>query len=281
MAMQHRIVHTSHYAYDGGAEASFNQARMTPVTTPEQIVVHHRIDVTPKPWTSTYTDYFGCTVTAFEIVDPHDSMSVTATSTVQVNRGSSPEPVLDWPAFAEREINDRWTEFLVLPPLVAPSEDFAARVREIGAAAQRPGDAAMAVCRSVYDEIEFLPGATGVESPAAAAWEQRAGVCQDMVHLAIGGLRLLGIPARYVSGYVHPVADPAVGETVEGDSRSWLEWWDDGWQGFDPSTDTAPGDRYVAIGHGRDYADVAPLRGIYSGAQTAALDVRVEVTRLA
>ncbi|NGZ99459.1 transglutaminase family protein [Nocardioides sp. W3-2-3] len=144
-----------------------------------------------------------------------------------------------------------------------------------------PGEAARAVCRLVHRQIDFLPGATDVESPAVLAWEQRAGVCQDMVHLAIGGLRTLGIPARYVSGYVHPVEDPVVGETVAGDSRAWLEWWDDGWQGFDPSTDTAPNERYVAIGHGRDYGDVPPLRGIYTGAQTARLDVSVEITRLA
>lgn len=281
MSMQHRIVHTSEYTYDGGAMASYNQARMTPVTTPEQIVVHHRLDVSPKPWTYSSTDYFGTAVTAFEVVDPHESMTVTATSTVQVNRtGALPEARSAWSSYAEREVADRWTEYLVVNDLVAPAPDFAELVREIGSGAELPGEAARAVCRLVHRQIDFLPGATDVESPAVLAWEQRAGVCQDMVHLAIGGLRTLGIPARYVSGYVHPVESPAVGETVAGDSRAWLEWWDDGWQGFDPSTDTAPGERYVAIGHGRDYGDVPPLRGIYTGAQTARLDVSVEITRL-
>lgn len=281
MSMQLRVVHTSEYVYDGRAMASYNQARMTPVTTQEQIVVHHRLDVSPKPWTYTYTDYFGCVVTAFEVVDPHDAMTVTATSTVQVNRSGAPVATARWEAYDAREVRDRWTEFLVLPRLVAPPGDFEALVKEIGANASRPGDAALAVCALVNDQIDFLPGATDVESPAADAWEQRAGVCQDMIHLAIGGLRSLGIPARYVSGYVHPVDSPVVGETVAGDSRAWLEWWDEGWQAFDPTTDTAPGERYVAIGHGRDYADVPPLRGIYSGADTAQLDVTVDITRLA
>lgn len=280
MTMQLRIVHTSQYVYDGRAVASYNQARMTPVTTPEQIVVHHRIDVSPKPWTSTYTDYFGCTVTAFEVVDPHDVMTVTATSTVQVTRSGTPVATSPWEAYAAWEVSDRWTEFLGLPDLVAPPEEFAGLVREIGANASRPGDAALAVCRLVHEQIDFLPGSTDVESPAADAWQQRAGVNQDMVHLAIGGLRSLGIPARYVSGYVHPVEVPVVGETVAGDSRAWLEWWDDGWQAYDPTTDTAPGERYVAIGHGRDYADVPPLRGIYSGAETAQMQVTVDITRL-
>lgn len=281
MAMQLRIVHTSKYVYDGRAAASYNQARMTPVTTPEQIVVHNRLEVSPKPWTYSYTDYFGCPVTAFEVVDPHDAMTVTATSTVQVNRGgSSPVATLPWSAYTEREVSDRWTEFLVVSDVVAPPEDFAQQVKEIGAASALPGTAALEICRLVHEQIDFSPGATDVTSPGAEAWEQRAGVVQDMVHLAIGGLRTLGIPARYVSGYVHPVEDPVVGETVAGDSHAWVEWWDDGWQGFDPSTNSAPDNRYVAIGHGRDYSDVPPLRGIHSGAQIAELDVHVEVTRL-
>jgi transglutaminase-like putative cysteine protease len=281
MSMQHRVVHTSEYVYDGRAMASYNQARMTPVTTQEQIVVHHRLDVSPKPWTYTYTDYFGCTVTAFEVVDPHDAMTVTATSTVQVNRSGSPVATSPWEAYDARGVRDRWTELLVVSDLVAPPGEFEGMVKDIGANASRPGDAALAVCALVNDQIDFLPGATDVESLAAEAWEQRAGVCQDMIHLAIGGLRSLGIPARYVSGYVHPVDAPVIGETVAGDSRAWLEWWDEGWQAFDPTTDTAPGERYVAIGHGRDYTDVPPLRGIYSGADTAQLDVTVDITRLA
>lgn len=280
MPMQLRIVHTSEYAYDGRAVASYNQARMTPITTPEQIVVHHRIDVSPKPWTWTYVDYFGTQVTAFEVVDPHDAMTVAATSMVQVNRAGVPIAVAEWAVYDTAEVADRWTEFLVVNDLVAPPADFASRVKQIGADAAMPGEAAREVLRLVHDEIEFLPGATDVESPAASAWEQRAGVCQDMVHLALGGLRLLGIPARYVSGYVHPVPNPVIGETVAGDSRAWLQWWDGDWQGFDPSTDSAPNDRYVAIGRGRDYSDVPPLRGIYSGATTSQLDVTVEITRL-
>ena len=102
-----------------------------------------------------------------------------------------------------------------------------------------------------------------------------------MVHLAIGGIRSLGIPARYVSGYVHPVADPVIGETVAGDSKAWLEWWDDGWQAFDPSADAVPDDRYIAIAAGRDYHDVSPLSGIYSGARTSRMTVDVSITRTA
>jgi len=279
--MQLRIVHTTGFEYDGLAVASYNQARLTPLTTTEQIVVHSRLEVTPTPWTYEYRDYFGTQVTAFEVVDPHDSMRVTATSTVHTSRPSTPQPVLDWGDLAQREVVDRWTEFLVLPEAVAPSADFAQRVKQIAADADLPGEAARRVCALVHDEVEYLPGATHVRSHAAEAWQKRAGVCQDMVHLVIGGLRSVGIPARYVSGYAHPRSEPVVGETVTGESHAWVEWWDSGWHPFDPTNDEEPGDRYVVVATGRDYRDVRPLSGIYSGAATSSMFVEVEVTRLA
>ena len=97
----------------------------------------------------------------------------------------------------------------------------------------------------------------------------------------IGGLRTLGIPARYVAGYRHPDTDPAIGATVPSEAHAWVEWWDDGWTAYDPTCDAAPDDRYVSIGAGRDHDDVPPLRGIYSGASTADMGVEVDVTRLA
>lgn len=281
MSMQLRVVHTTEFEYDGLAAASYNQARMTPVTTPGQIVVHTRLAVHPKPWTSEYRDYFGSHVITFEVLDPHDAMSVVATSTVQVDRAAAAPPTTPWEEYGDRAVADRWTEYLTLPAMVAPPPDFADAVRAIADASTLPGEAAREVCRLVNESIDFLPGSTDVRSPAADAWRQRAGVVQDMVHLAIGGLRSIGIPARYVSGYVHPVAEPVVGETVAGDSKAWLEWWDAGWQAFDPTADTAPDDRYIAIATGRDYHDVSPLSGIYSGAKTSRMTVDVSITRTA
>lgn len=280
MSMLLRVVHTTDFEYDGKAVASYNQARLTPQTTPEQIVVHSRLEISPKPWTYDYRDYFGTLVTAFEVLDPHESMSVSATSTVQTNRPPTHEPALGWDVVRSPEVADRWTEFRTLPDLVAPPEDFVRRVRAIADDSALPGEAARRLCSLVHDEVEYLPGATDVQSHAALAWQQRAGVCQDMVHLVIGGLRAIGVPARYVSGYFHPRRDPAVGESVTGESHAWVEWWDDGWHPFDPTNDTEPGDRYVVVATGRDYQDVKPLSGIYSGADTSRMTVSVEVTRL-
>ncbi len=278
--MQIRIVHTTSFEYEGKAVASYNQARMTPVTNHDQIVAHSRLEITPKPWIFEHRDYFGTHVTAFEVVDPHDSMSVTATSTVHTTRVPLPPPSASWESLGTREVEDRWTEYLTLPDLVAPPADFAQRVKQIAADFELPGEAARDVCAMVHDELEFMPGSTHVGSPAATAWQQRAGVCQDVVHLVVGGLRSIGIPTRYVSGYHHPADEPVVGETTHTESHAWVEWWDDGWHGFDPTHDRAPDDRYVTLATGRDYRDVRPISGIYSGARTSSMVVDVEITSL-
>lgn len=281
MSMQLRIVHTTEFDYDGKAVASYNQARLTPLATPAQILVHHRLEVSPKPWTYEYRDYFGNEVTAFEVVDPHESMRVTATSTVHVNRPPAPGPTAGWEQVTDPLVADRWVEFLVLPELVAPPEELAIAVKDVAAASTLPGDAARELCRLVAGEVTPTPGVTQASSPACEAWSKRAGAGQDIAHLVIGGLRSVGIPARYVSGYLHPSSDPAVGETASGGSHAWVEWWDDGWRPYDPMNLAEPGDSYVAVAKGRDYSDVKPLAGIYSGAATSELTVNVEVTRLA
>ncbi|TIC85678.1 transglutaminase family protein [Nocardioides sp. GY 10127] len=278
--MQLRIVHTTTFAYDGKASASLNQARLTPVTSPEQILVHSRIEVHPTPWTYDYRDYYGNLVTAFEIMDEHDHLTVTATSTVQTEPRHPGEQHLGWGDLGAWEVADRWTEFLILPDVVAPPEDFASRVKDVAAGAATPADAAAAVAGLVRAEVEYQPGATGVHSLAADAWGQRAGVCQDMAHLVIGGLRSLGIPARYVSGYLHPAPDPIVGLQVTGQSHAWVEWWDGAWRAIDPTSGVGLDDRYVTVAVGRDYSDVKPLSGIYSGSGSSTMTVDVQITRL-
>ena len=280
MTMQLRIVHTTMFEYDGLATASYNQARLTPPTNGEQIVFHTRVDVSPAPWTYGYRDYFGTQVTAFEVFDPHGALTVTAHSTVQTNRPPSPGAQLSWTEVLSPEVADRRTEYLMGNELVSPPHDLAGLVADIGATVASPGEAALAVCRLVHDEVSYTRGSTHVLSHAAEAWEQRAGVCQDMTHLAIGALRSLGIPARYVSGYLHPTTEPLVGITVSGESHAWVEWWDDGWHGWDVANAVEPSDRHVVIAAGRDYTDVKPLSGIFTGAGTSRMSVDVQVTRL-
>ena len=280
MTLRLRIVHTTTFQYDAVVTASYNQARLTPRTTPEQIVLHSRVDVSPAPWTHTYRDYFDAQVTAFEVVDPHETLVVTGTSTVQTSRTPSPGPRLSWSELQRDEVLDARTEYLVSTPLVRPPADLVARAETIAAASRGPGETAQAVCALVHEEVEYIHGSTSVMTHAADAWHQRAGVCQDMTHLAIGALRAVGVPARYVSGYLHPSPDPVVGQTVFGESHAWVEWWDDGWHACDVANAVEPLDRHVVIAAGRDYGDVRPLNGLYAGGATSEMSVEVQVTAL-
>jgi transglutaminase-like putative cysteine protease len=280
MSMQLRIAHTTGFEYDGKANTSFNEARLTPLTLPGQIVVHSRVEVSPTPWAYTYKDYWGSQVTAFEVLDPHQSLTVTASATVHTDRAPAGDPVMGWDDMRRDELADLYTEFLALPERVAPPPDLAELSRDIAETSANPTEAAREVCALVYQEVKYVSGSTTVDAFAAHSWSERTGVCQDMAHIAIGALRSIGIPTRYVSGYLHPKVAPVVGESAKGESHAWVEWWDDGWRGFDPTNDTEPGDRHVIVATGRDYNDVKPLAGIFSGSGTSRMFVDVEVTRL-
>jgi len=144
-----------------------------------------------------------------------------------------------------------------------------------------PSGAAHAIADWVRSNVEYVPGSTGVRTSAQDAWSLRKGVCQDIAHLTLGMLRAVGIPARYVSGYLFPLAGGAVGDTVAGQSHAWVEWWSGDWVPFDPTNGVPIGVRHVTVAHGRDYADVTPLKGVYHGAPSTGLGVTVEITRLA
>ncbi len=280
MSMQLRIAHTTGFEYDGKANTSFNEARLTPVTLPGQIVVHSRVDVSPTPWVYTYRDYFGTQVTAFEVLDPHQSLTVTASVTVHTDRTPWGPPQMTWEEVRSEATADLHTEYLALSERVRPEAELVDLAREIAQSSESPGDAARSICALVYGEVKYETGSTTVDAFAAHSWRERHGVCQDMAHIAIGALRSVGIPARYVSGYLHPQGDPEIGVPAKGESHAWVEWWDEGWRGFDPTNDTEPGDRHVIVATGRDYNDVKPLAGIFSGTGTSRMFVDVQVTRL-
>jgi transglutaminase-like putative cysteine protease len=252
---------------------------MTPMTTADQIVLRSRVEVTPTPWTTEYRDYWGSIVTAFEVHEPHDELLVVATSTVQTSSEGAVEQHVPWEALDA--VSDRYVEFLTLSDWVMPPADLLAELEPARARAATPSAYARAVCDFVNDQLNYVEGATKVTSTGANAWDARSGVCQDFAHLTLGVLRSAGVPARYVSGYLHPQQDPVIGEEVAGESHAWIEWWDGAWIGFDPTNDRAADAHHVVVARGRDYDDVPPLRGIYSTRGDSELFVNVTVTRLA
>jgi transglutaminase-like putative cysteine protease len=131
-----------------------------------------------------------------------------------------------------------------------------------------------------HERVAYRSGSTGVATSALQAWQQGSGVCQDIAHVTCALLRSVGLPAAYVSGYLHPRVDAEVGTASTGESHAWVEVWLGGWWAYDPTNRIPAGERHVVVGRGRDYGDVPPLKGLYSGGGSQRLGVSVEVTRL-
>ncbi|WP_136519553.1 MULTISPECIES: transglutaminase family protein [Cellulomonas] len=273
-----RILHSSAFRYAQPVQASYNEARMTPLSEPGQTVLASRLDVQPHTWSHDFRDYWGTHVTAFEVLAPHQGLLLTAEHLVEVAPRTTPPADVPWHRLHGAEVRDRLAEFLADGPTTTVPDDVVALARA-AADGSAPAAAAEAVCRAVRDGLEYVPGVTTVHSPAAEAWAKRTGVCQDMAHLALGALRSVGIPARYVSGYLHPDASGEVGRTVTGESHAWVEWWTGEWYGFDPTNGVPAGEHHVVLARGRSYDDVPPLRGIYAGPPTEDLVVQVSITR--
>jgi len=273
------IVHTTAYRYDRPVVASYNEARMTPLTTPVQTALEARIDVDVMTWSMTYADYWGTQVTAFEALLPHQTMNVVSTSLVELYPSDAPAAAAGWDVLHRADVRDTQHEYLQQTPCTTPMAEVTALARDV-AADLPPDAAARAVVAHLRGLLEYAPGSTSVHTDALEVWRTRRGVCQDFAHLALGALRSLGIPARYVSGYLHPRPDAALGETVEGQGHAWVEWWAGDWVPYDSTHLADVGVDHVLVARGRDYTDVTPLKGIIAGATSSELAVTVEVTRV-
>ncbi|PHV65915.1 transglutaminase family protein [Williamsia muralis] len=282
MSWRLRVVHSTGFAYNAPVTSSYNEARLTPRSDTRQNVIINRVETIPATRSYRYTDYWGTAVTAFDLHAPHEELEVSGLSVVETEPDAMPsdDELLDWESLHHESVIDRYDEVLSNTGYVPVS-------RQLGQVAKRltkgltPQEAVLAVCQWVHTEMEYVPGTTGVHTSAVEAWKEKKGVCQDYAHLSLVMLRSLGIPSRYVSGYLHPSRSAVIDRTVEGQSHAWIEAWTGGWWGYDPTNDLAISEQHVSVGVGRDYSDVPPLKGIYTGAGAKDLEVKVEITRLA
>ena len=283
MTARYRINHTSAYTYDQAVTASFNEVRMTPAALPWQNPLESTLRVEQSSWQYRYTDYWGTQVRVFEAQQSHRELVVEVSSTVEVDGSRRPKPPtsFEWPHLRTPAVLDEFAEYLAMSPTTEPPAELAA-IATRAAAELPPGEAAEAVVRAVHDTMTYVPGSTGVHTLASEAWSESSGVCQDYAHLVLGALRHIGIPSRYVSGYLHPKTEPAIGETVAADSHAWVQWWLGDWFDHDPTNLSEVAERHVVVGTGREYRDVTPIKGIVAGAPaTTNLKVTVNITRLA
>lgn len=278
--MRLRIEHTTGFAYQGDVGASYNEARMLPISTDSQFVLSSQLDIDPSTSVNYYLDYFGTRVAAFDVLAGHRALEITARSLVEVRPRPLEFPELSWERLAAESVRSIGTvEMLGQSTRTSPHPEVAELARTIAGRHDEPARAALEIATAVGDAMEYMHGITGVHSTGAEAWAERKGVCQDITHITLGALREVGIPARYVSGYLHPQPDAEVGVPVTGESHAWVEWFSGGWQGFDPTNNAEIGDRHVLVGRGRDYNDIPPLRGVYAGPFKSNLHVNVTITR--
>lgn len=275
-----RVVHSTGYAYQSPVTASYNEARLTPRSNGRQNVILNRVETVPASRSYGYIDYWGTAVTAFDLHAPHADLTVVSSSVVETEPQQPPAADAGWNDLRSEAVIDRFDELLRPTPHTPAGKRLGVVGRKI-VRSHEPAGAVVAAAEWVRGALDYLPGTTSVHSSGLDALAEGTGVCQDFVHLSLMLLRSMGIPGRYVSGYLHPDRDAVIGDTVDGRSHAWIEVWTGDWWSYDPTNGTEISEQYVSVGAGRDYADVAPLKGIYSGEGATDLDVIVEVTRLA
>ena len=283
MGWRLRIEHITNVTYAGPVATSFNEARMTPLTLPSQITLESRVTAGPGVPVWTYNDYWGTFVSVFDLPEPHDDLLIRAAATVETEPfGGIPatEERPSWAELAAESAGGRLLEFLMPTPLTTVTDEISgAAIAEISGLS--PDTAAEAISARVREHVTYMPGATGVRTNAQEAWDKGQGVCQDMAQLTVALMHAAGLPARYVSGYLHPDPTAEPGSTAVGQSHAWVEYWAGSWTPLDPTSGAAVGERHVVVARGRDYTDVPPLKGIYHGPTGGDMTVTVEVTRLA
>ncbi|MCD9623407.1 transglutaminase family protein [Rhabdothermincola salaria] len=285
------IRYRTSFTYDALVRESQNELRACPITDEHQQLVSYRVTTFPSAKVSSFVDYWGTRVDAFGLRSPHVAMEVVAEATVEtlprpLFSSASHRAALDAPAF-----RDEHAEYLAPSPH-AEWDEGVRQAATTQAALVGPDTVGMvlAMHRFVGTSLRYTPGSTEIGVSVEDVLAHGHGVCQDFAHLAVALCRSQGIPARYVSGYLFTRdettnLDPSEDgddDVVSVQTHAWFEAAVPGvgWLGLDPTNQQPVGPRHVKIGHGRDYDDVQPLRGIFSGNTRATVEPHVEIRRL-
>ncbi|MDQ3505564.1 MAG: transglutaminase family protein [Actinomycetota bacterium] len=290
MSWRIAVRHRTGYHYSTPVRASYNEARMTPASSRRQHTLESRLDISPGSRPLRYVDYWGTVVDAFDVHVAHTELVVTASAVVETAGALEPVHGVGWDTVTTDQMADRYAELLGPSRFVSVEAEVATAGQSL-AAELPPVEAGLAAVAWSHDQLGYERGQTGVHTTSAQARAAGKGVCQDYSHLALAALRAMRLPARYVSGYLYPIADDSggksdrngsstVGATTRGESHAWVEFWAGDWVAADPTSLDAVGERHIVVARGRDYADVRPLSGVYHGPPAESLGVTVELTRL-
>ncbi len=285
--MHFSIRYLTEYRYDGAVTDNLNALRVRPATTSTQRCDEFHTRIEPEARVSRYLDYFGTEVLEFGVPTPHEQLTIDVRA--RVVTGAPPDPPEgSWESLQSAAYVDAAGEF-ALPwqdqPALAGLSELEAEL----AVADTPLEALELLCNLVPDRFEYRPGVTYVGSTVEHLLAAGAGVCQDFVHLSLILLRRRGIAARYVSGYLWAAPEDDGADSLEVDTHAWLEALLPGtdghgepvWVSADPTNRRlADGEAHVKIGHGRFYADVPPVKGLYLGGASSRLTASVTMSRL-
>jgi transglutaminase-like putative cysteine protease len=276
----YHVKHTTRYSYPSTVTDSANQIILSPPSDDYQEIINHEIKIKPLAVIDNYEDFFGNKVGIFTIVEPHTDLVITVDAEVETRPVPVPSdfwsPQSQWETIDKLSLEVEFLDFVksgiykALPIIRGEISTIANREKTILQCVQ-------GLSSYVYDQITYQQGVTDVETDIDRIWELKAGVCQDFAHLLLEMLRISGIPAKYVSGYICPFGNELRGI---GATHAWVEAYipDYGWLGIDPTNNCLISDRHIRIAFGRNFNDCTPVKGTYKGSSAHTLTVSVVIT---
>lgn len=280
--MYYSIRHVTRFRYSAPVRENFTEVRKQPRSEGSQRCVNFSLHTSPRARVLAYRDDFGNYIHHFDIPGRHGDLTITAQALVEMQ----PLPVLPnalepgaWEQLDAMTANDAYFDYLMPSKAVVASPELDGLAVTLGLDRSRdPLTMLRRLNSAMFDYFDYAPQTTTIDTPIADAIIAGRGVCQDFAHIMLGLLRSVGVPARYVSGYLFNRSgshDRSVAEA----SHAWVEALLPGlgWIGFDPTNDLIAGDRHIRTAVGRDYHDVPPTRGVYRGAADTELSVAVQV----
>lgn len=290
--MNYHIIHRTLYEYAAPVTVSHHVTRLEPRASNTQWCGEFSLEIFPEPrLRQARSDYFGNRLCFFAIQEIHNRLEITTRSTVTVNARPLPaaEAAPAWETVADLFRDPVSPEVVEPYQFVFDSPQVRASMELAGYAAESFGRdtpllaGAADLTRRIFEDFKYDPKATTVATPLEEVWEKRRGVCQDFAHLGIACLRSLGLPARYISGYLRTHPPEGQPRLVGADaSHAWYSVFcpGAGWVDFDPTNNVLPGEEHITVAYGRDFGDVSPVAGILTGGGEHDVKVSVDVEEI-
>ncbi len=275
-----KIQHVTKYSYPAPVRDGANQIILYPIQDEYQEVVRQELNITGDPSIDTFIDYYGNKVGSFTHNEPHSSLMISSRIWVDTKHrplpGNDIFPAQQWEDLKHLRYMVPYIDFLKREYFEG-FDELKALVESEKSKDDTPYQVALRFSRYVYDNFKYIKGVTTVETTLDEIWKLKAGVCQDFAHILTLMLRLVNIPARYVSGYICTHRNSSM--RGEGATHAWAEAYipDYGWLGIDPTNNCIANETHVRLAVGRNFSDCSPVKGIYKGASEHMLEVAVSV----